>query len=879
MTDLLLETKFHIPHWRSGGIHRHRLTDKLITGLNESRKLALISAPAGYGKTTVIVEWLNSLDDNTKVAWLSLEESDNDPIRFTTYLVSTMQKVEAFDGATIKNLLAFPQPPPLNSIFDEILNKVLILPNRIVLVLDDYHVIKNPEIHGAMEYFLDHLPPSTHVAITTREDPPFPLARLRARSLLTEIRASDLRFTIEEALQFFNLSMGLNLPEETILQLDARVEGWAAGMQLAALALQSLPNHKDFIARFSGSHRYIIDYLLDEVLKHQSIEIQQFLNKTSILHRFNSGLCQEVTGNPDAPNIISRLDHLNLFLIPLDENREWYRYHHLFADVLRVGLAHSDFSDLNKLASAWHSKNNLPLEAVRYALATRDSEFTADIIEHALINDTTWSAGNVDMLSSWLDALPEDVFRTRPQLSLNASRILYLLGRFDLAEKRIAQTVNLLTALPVTTETEQMLAMTNLYRGCIASVRGDAHQAIKQITNARSILSEAKHLAHARGLFGLALAYEVTNQTSLAVDHYLLASEEAKTAGVAFLAVHAACAAAQVQISQGKLNLAQKTCNHAIELAKGEPIPPTGLAWIILGGISLERNILPQAKQFIQDGIKLSRQGGLLDDVILGLSYLSRIYAIQGNQVEAYGSIHEVESIIQAFKVPRMSLLLKAHIARIQLALGDNKAAARWAEEYQSKREAIARIENVELTLARILLASGNLDSILSILEPVLEKAQATGQNQTSIEAMILLGLFDYAKKDIPSAKDWLNRVILLAEPEGYIRIFIDEGKHLADLLNYSRETSPQYVDKLLAMGEIMPASISAPNNKLPDPLSEQELRVLRLIVAGRSNREIANELVISVGTAKWHVHNILQKLGVNNRPRAIALVRELGIE
>ena len=599
--------------------------------------------------------------------------------------------------------------------------------------------------------------------------------------------------------------------------------------------------------------------------------------QTCTLDRFNASLCCALTGRSDAQEVIAYLEDANLFVVPLDDERIWYRYHHLFADYLQTLLTRSEQIVLYKKASDWHEANDLIEEAVRYALASGDQEFATDVIERALLEDSTWSSGNLTLLLSWLDALPAETLQLRPQLSLNVARILYLSGQFDLAEKRINQTEQALKIKTITPEIEELLALASLYRGSIASVRGDFQAAIELITFAQGRIHKDNHLAHARALFDLGLAYEVADQTGRAIQYYLQSSNVAQTAGVNFLSVSALCSAAQVQIKQGHLVLAEQTCLEAIQLTKGVRIPPLGVAWILLGSIALERNDLARAEQLLLDGIGLSRLGSLADDIVLGLLSLARLRAIQGDPTSTFAAYQEANHIIQAFGIPRIFNLALAHLARLQLLAGQKQAAMQWMLEYQGIRgESPDEFE--ELTLVRILLAMGETDDIHAILHPLIQKAERVGRLQTCIEAMLLLGLSHQAKNEPDLAKEWLGKSLHLAAPEGYTRIFLDEGKPLLALLPKVRDAAPTLVDTLLKSGHPDAFPHLSPLERLPNPLSEQEQRVLQLIIAGKSNREIAAELFISAGTAKWHVHNILQKLGVHNRPQVIARARELGL-
>jgi len=874
MPDRLLETKFHTPLWRSEGVIRPRLLDQLQAGLIEQRKLTLVAAPAGYGKTTLITSWLNSFTGSTRYIWLSLEKSDNEPARFLSYWATAWNRISDFDLENILDLLDAPKLPPFQNILDEVINALACLEEPAILVLDDTHVITNPLIHEMLGYFLEHQPHQVHLVITTRADPPFPLARLRARGQMTDIRATDLRFTEEEARHFFNQSMQLVLKDEDVQSLEVRTEGWAVGLQLAALALRNLPDPQQFVETFRGSHRYVLDYLAEEVIQQQGDDIREFLIQISILERFNAESCEAITGYSDSQSLLSELERANLFLIPLDDERIWYRYHHLFADFLRTELSKAESEKLYKKAALWHEQNDFLSEAVQYAIASGDLEFLADVIDRGLKKDSVWSGGNMTLYASWLDVLPPQAFQSRPALSLNASHILYLLGRFDLAEKQIDQAENTLQAFPVSSEKEQLLALASLYRGVIAGVRGDMQQAIERITFAQERLPQEHYLKHARGFYILGLAYHLSGQFALAVQNYLRSSEEAQAAGVLFLAIQALGSAAEVQIIQGQLQQSEQTCQQAIQIAGGKQLPPLGLAESILGRIALERNDLAAAEEFFQYGIELSRRGGLIGDVISGQAYFARVYAYQGRVSNAFEAIQEVNTIIQGIGVEHISILAAAHIANLQLYTGQEKAAAQWALEYQAVRANQPR-EFAELTLVRVLLKTGDRENVPSILDALLKRGQAQGRVRTRIESMVLMALFHRAENDLPAAIGWLSQALELAAPEGFIRIFLDEGEALLDLLLKSRQAAPELVDAIT--GSLQAESGKSPLDQLLEPLSEQELRVLGLIVAGKINREIADELFISVGTAKWHVHNILQKLGVSNRLQAIARARELG--
>ncbi len=882
MQTHFLETKFHIPPWRESGVTRPRLLQRLQGGLNEHRKLTLVSAPAGYGKTTLIAEWLGTIADNSRIAWLSLDESDNDLSRFLGYWVASLRRVDESLGTNAQSLLEMPQLPPLDSFLDGLINDLSALEDSILLVLDDYHLISNPKIHEALEYFLDHQPAQVHLAMTTREDPPFPLARMRARGQMTEIRAHDLRFTPQEAAQFFNQSMKLDLTPQSVDDLEKRTEGWAVGLQLAGLALQSLPDPQKFIETFRGSHRYVLDYLAEEVLRQQGEDLRRFLAQTSILERLNASLCNALTERSDSQTVLTRLEQSNLFIIPLDNERNWYRYHHLFADYLRTELTKPETAAFHKKAAIWYEENDLVFEAVKYAFLSGNLEMTANVIERVIQKVSAWSGGEITTLVGWLDALPVQLLRSRPALCVHASRAWYIAGQIELSEKYLDLAEQSLRESPTPDlHTGKLLAITAERRASLALLHGDVRVAVERATYALNQLPEEELYDRARAGAMLGLAYGLSGDLEKASRLLIKTSDLAHAAGVSFMTLVSRCEAALVQIIQGKLHMAAQTVRQAMQLVGEKQLPSLGFAWFVLAEIAWERNELPFAEQYLEEGMELSRQGVLIDDLRFELMSLARLKKSTDNLAAAMSAIEQAHSICQSFNIPRLDLLSSAHRVRIQLANGMLDTVTEWARQYQELRNS-QQVEYTreyeDLTLARVYLANGKYDQALDILTPLYEQADAAGRIRTCIEAMMLLALFHHAKKDTLSAVDWLGKSLRLAAPEGYARVFLDEGKPLLDLLPKARPAAPEFVDSLLGQNQPEGESRSAPTEQLPDPLSEQEIRVLKLIVAGKSNQEIADELVISVGTAKWHVHNILRKLGVGNRPQAIARVRELGI-
>jgi LuxR family maltose regulon positive regulatory protein len=887
MNYRLLETKFHIPPWHEEGVTRTRILERLHAGLAEFRKLTLVSAPAGYGKTTIIVDWIHSLGGNSRVVWISLDEGDNDLARFLGYWLSAFRRIDESMGQSAQSLLDLPKLPPLQAVMDDLLNDLTALEGQVVLALDDYHTITNPQIHEAVEYFIDHQPTQIHLIITTREDPPLPLARMRARGHMTEIRAYDLRFTPDEANQFFNHSMRLELPAETVSTLEARTEGWAVGLQLAALALQNLPNPHEFIQNFHGTHRYILDYLAEEVLRQQDKEIRDFLFQTAILEKFNAPLCNAVTGRSDSHELLSRLEQANLFIIPLDNERVWYRYHHLFGDYLRTGLTKSEQALLEEKAARWYEENDLVFEAVKHAFLSENLEMTADVIERVIQKASAWSAGEITTLVGWLDALPGQLLQSKPALCLHASRAWYIAGRIGLSEKYLNLAEQSLRESPTSDlDTRTLLAISAERRASLAALRGELHFAIERATYALNQLPEEELYDRARAGAMLGLAYGLKGDLEKASHLLIKASDLAQTAGVSFMTVITRCEAALMQITQGRLHLATQTVQQALQLAGEKQIPPLGFAWYVLAEIAWERNELSSAEQYLMDGIEISKQGVLIDDLRFELMLLAHLKISTGDLATAMAAIEQAHSICQSFEIPRLIMLSSAHYARIQLAAGMLDVANQWAQQYQELRNSHSveyTREYEDLTLGRVYLANGEHNQALAILAPLFEQAGAAGRIRTCIEAAILLSLVAHAQNKMTLALEWLAKALTLAEPEGFLRLFLEEGSLIAELLPNVRGAAPGFVDQLhQAFSNQTPNAkhkgLHPAMSQLIDPLSEQELRVLNLIVTGKSNQEIAVELVISVGTAKWHVHNILQKLGVSNRPQAIARARELGI-
>ncbi len=889
----LLRTKFFAPSLRADLVARPRLQAQLEEGLQQRRPLTLISAPAGYGKTTLAVTWLqqheaSSVGPRFHVAWISLDDDDNTPNRFFAYLTAAIQ--ESGVNWTLPNHLVweFTDSPPVETILISLLNELNSSAGQasLILVLDDYHRIRSPVIHEALQFAVDHAPPNLHIILITREDPPLTLSRWRARAQLTEIRAADLRFNSQEAAGFLAQTMALHLPVDQIATLENRTEGWVAGLQLAALALKSArpetsSSTESFITSFGGTHHYIIDYLMEEVLRRQDVAMRDFLRRTSVLERLCPSLCDAVTGREDGRERLTQLEHANAFLIPLDDQQNWYRYHHLMADSLQAGLDQQTRDTAHRNAAQWFEARGLYTEAVRHAFAAGDPILAADTLQRAIQEVSTWSRGDVSRLAGWLDMLPDSILATRPALSLHASRALYLSGQMERAEVLLRQAERSLQE----PDESGLAAIATVYRAAMNAMHGEDPAAAA--TMMRSLLDRPEtmniHTA-ARAADTLGLACELTGDVAAAEQAYRRAAHLAQAAGVAYLAINARCECALVQITRGRLASAEEMCRLALDSAEEEALPPTGLAWSILGEIARERNDPATAEKLIPLGIEMARKGGIVDDLRHALLFLVRLRQEQGDWAAAQTAWTEVDALLQAYNIPRLADLSAACRAHLDLAQGHITPAGHWARHYQQLR--VSRTDSYlreyeDLTLARVLIAESKTDEAMRWLRPMIASAREAGRNRTVIEASILQAEA-LAGSDITAACVALGEALTLAAHEGFRQLFIDESPSLLPLLARTRHIAPAFVDSLTHPQPYSPTRdlpIGPSTDLLPGQvLSSRELDVLRLLAAGMSNQEIAATLVISVGTAKWHAHNIFEKLDARGRTQAVARARERGL-
>ena len=899
MDNPLLKTKLYMPPIRPKLVFRPRLLERLKAGLQ--LKLTLVAAPAGYGKTTLLSEGIRS--SQMPVGWVTLDENDNDSTRFWLYVISAMQTVRADIGKSTLGLLQSPQAPPIEFIITTIINEMSEVGEEFTLVLDDYHMIEAKIIHDAVTFLLKHLPPQAHLVIISRTDPPLSLAHLRARNQLTEIRAADLCFTTEETKAFLNDVIGLELSDEDIAILESRTEGWIASLQLAAVSMQRRKDISTFIAEFSGSRRYIMDYLIEEVLRRQEASTQSFLLETAILDRFTASLCDAVTRRNDSRERLVQLEATNLFLVPLDDERQWYRYHYLFADLLRNQLLLSQqgrITELNVRASQWFEQEGLMGEAISHALGAKDSERAASLVESVAL--TMVMQSHCLTVLSWLEKLPSVLINDRPWLCLSGALANQLVGHSDAVEPLLQRAESAMSRAeeeqPATSFPDHAKIRSRMTTGRInrSLIEGDTQRTIELCHEALKHLPEDDLIARATVVGNLGISYWAIGDL-LAARSYL---EEANTIGQAggnlYHSLFAMSYLGDIHRVQGHLYQAAEQYREAIRLgsqwSSDEPLPVTGNAYVGLSQVLHEWNDINGAIHHASIGTKLAERGGVIRTILIGYSLLAWQNQTCGNTKAVTEALQRAEEI-RPKSNPFTLLHASAWKARLSLAQDDLYAADRWATSQEPK----LNLQDIPdfwselpyLTLVRLRIAQGEVGEIPVLLEHLSKKVESEKRTGSLIEVLALQSIAWQAQGEIDQALATLERALHLAESEGYVRTFIDEGEPMAKLLRLaaSRGIAKKYVRRLLASFqrptpgvEFKPKVLSvegvvAPST-LVEPLSVRELEVLRLIVAGMSNREIAEKLIIGEGTVKTHINNIYGKLDVQSRTQAIARATEL---
>ncbi|MCW2757519.1 MAG: ATP-dependent transcriptional regulator, MalT-like, LuxR family [Nocardioidaceae bacterium] len=872
----LLETKLYLPRARAGLVPRPRLTERL--GAGAEARLMLVSAPAGFGKTTLLAAWLTG---RPAVAWLSLDRNDNDPATFWTYVIAALQTVAPEVGTTERALLAAPRPPPIDVVLTTLLNDVGALESDIVLVLDDYHLVEAREVQDAMAFLIDHLPPRLHLVIAGRADPAVPLARLRARGELVEIRAADLRFTPDEAAAYLNDGMGLRLTANDVAALDERTEGWIAALQLAALSMQGRDDVSGFIAGFTGDDRYIVDYLAEEVLQRQPADVRDFLLQTSLLGRLSGPLCDAVTGQSGGRAMIEDLDRGNLFLVPLDDRRQWYRYHHLFADVLRTRLLDESprfVAELHRRASDWYAENGDRSEAIAHALAGGHAVRAADLVELAIPG--TRRDRQEGTLRSWLERLPEEVVALRPVLCNGYAGALLSTGEVAGVDRLLGDAERWLAgrgpdaARMVVVDDEEFRRLPSavaVHRAGLSLATGDPSATVAHARRALDLLEEHDHLGRGAATALIGLASWASGDLETARDAYASSVGSMLDAGHLADALGCSIALADIQTTQGRLRDAVRTYTQALRLTSehGEPLlRGTADMYVGMSTLHFERNELDDARQLLERSDKLGEQNGLPQNRYRWRLSMARLQEALGEPGEALVLLDEAERVYVGDFLPDARPVPSVR-ARAWIRQGRVDDALEWAcENGLSADDSLAYLrEHEHVTLARALLAARETERATGLLERLLDAADAGRRTGTVIEVLVLLALARRSPEPV-------ERALALAEPESYVRTFVDEGPPLGALLRQARGTAPAYVGRLLtARGEPRSAPVGQP---LVDPLSRRELDVLRLLGTELSGPEIAGELVVSLNTVRTHTKNIYAKLGVSSRRAAVRRAAEL---
>jgi LuxR family maltose regulon positive regulatory protein len=943
----LLATKLYMPSARANLVSRPRLTERLQAGL--AGKLTLIAAPAGFGKTTLVSAWLTRLrnsshdrDSQFQVAWVALDRADNDPIRFWSYVIGALDRLQPGIGAGAFGLLQSPQPP-LESILVALLNSLGTWQANVALVLDDYHLIDTPAIHQALAFLLDHQPPHMHLVLISRADPPLPLSRLRARGELTELRVADLRFGPEETAAFLATAMGVSLSAEAVAALEQRTEGWIAGLQFAALAMRDRTDQDGFIAAFTGSNRFVVDYLVEEVLHHLPRHLHTFLLETSILDRLCGPLCDAVLGvggsgldEPGEANstntyhpqsttqaysqlLLQELERANLFLVPLDDERYWYRYHPLFAEVLRSrltsGASTTHVAMLHRRASEWFEQRGLLVEAVAHGLISGDPERAARLIEQC-----AWPVvyrGLIHTVLGWFNALPAAFLHTRPNLYVLHALMLIHTDQLEAAEARLLQAEqSLIPDMP-----KQLAGSVRgrilTTRANISFYRGDLPASVAFGKQALDLLPESVSITRPAASAFAAQSFLVDGDVTAAIERQVEAvTPAAYEAGNRFVQLRGYTLLAELQVLQGRLQAAATTYRAAAQLAPEPGMLPSMIGsaayYFGLGNLYREWNDLPAAEQLLGEGMNRAIAAVTANAVYLrqGCIALARLQQARGDHTGALATLQKFAHMGQQ---RGFDPLVLAHCAAVQaqlvLAQGHLEAALGWAAEsgmHAADTPSFAR-ELEHLTLARVLIAQGRsqptarfLTEAVALLDRLQAAAEAGGRMSSVLEILILRALALAAQSAEIDALTTLERALIFARPEGYVRIFIDQGAPMQALLQEAaaRGIMAEYIASLLpafpepaedtkqadAAAGRMPDSAISRSRDLParsalvEPLSERELEVLRLIAGGHSNQSIADTLIIAVSTVKRHINNIYGKLDVQSRTQALVRARELDL-
>jgi LuxR family transcriptional regulator, maltose regulon positive regulatory protein len=850
-------------------VPRPHLIERLNDGLE--RSLTLVSAPAGFGKTTLLSTWARGCD--RQVAWLSLDDGDNDPTRFVSYVVAALRTISANVGESTLVALRSPQPPPTEAVVATLLNDLADNADSFVLVLDDYHLIDSRPVETTVAVLLEYLPPQMHLVIATREDPQLPLARLRARGQLSELRVKDLRFTPSEAAAFLEQAMGLDLSAEHLATLEARTEGWIAGLQLAALSLRGRADVDSFVESFSGSHHFVLDYLVEEVVQRQSDRVQAFLLRTSILAQLSGALCDAVLQEPagSAQATLEELERANLFIVPLDDERRWYRYHNLFADLLRQRLQQSggDYAqavpELHARASQWYEEHGQEIEAFHHAAAANDIERAERLIEAGGV-PLQFRGADAPVLK-WLESLPQSALDARPALWVTYASALFFGGRHTAVEAKLQAAETALERIEPDDRTRDIVGRIAAIRATLAIIQHDGETITAESRRALEYLDPDNLPIRTSATYTLGYAQQLQGDRAAASRAYSDVIRSAASSGESIYTIAATLGLAQVQETETELFRASHSYERVLELVGDPPRGMAGEAHLGLARIYYEWNDLAAAEMHARQCAEVSRQMDSADTFVSYAVLVARLRLAAGDVPGAVAILDEAEAYAR-----QHGFLFRAGdivAARVLTLLRQGRLAA---------AAQLAHAHALPISQARVDLARGDANAALIVLEPWRRHVETVGWTDRRLEVLILQALALAAKGNNDDAAQRLLGALELAEPGGYMRSFVDEAVPMAVLLSSVAVATamPQSTARLLSGFEHK--SSRQGTSPLVEPLSQRELEVLRLIGQGLSNQEIGARLFLALDTVKGHNRRIFGKLQVERRTEAVARARELGL-
>ncbi len=907
-SPVLLTTKFHVPRIPKRLVHRPHLNQLLQRGLEQP--LTLIAAPAGFGKTMAVCDWIRQ--QALPVAWVSFDEHDNEPVQFWTYVLTAVERLYPGSATTALAMLQTPHIPPISRVLHTFLNALSAGARDLVLVLDDYHLITEPALHETLALLLEHPPAQFHLYLLTRAEPSLPLSRLRAYGQVNELRTEDLRFHLDEVSTFLHQCMDLPLPAEDVAQLARRIDGWVAGLQLVSLSLRGHVDPSRFVATFGGSHRDVLAYLVREVLARQTEDVYTFLLQTSLLERMTGPLCDALTGQRNGQEMLEHLERANLFLVPLDDEGRWYRYHHLFADLLRHRL-HQEASEqvplLQRRAAHWFEREGWAVEAVQHWLAVSDEASAARVIEQSA--RTMMMRGEISMLRRLLEQLPEQVILQRPHLCLFRVQLHFTVGLYDAAERLLVRLeATLRQATPaesalaadeqvVTAEADNASESNALFGGIaaakaqIATTHGDGTAALAYAQAALTRSPEEDSYNRCAVMLTLANAYYLLGKPQEADSAYAEASRLGFASGNLLMAMLATGVRSLSLFQRGRLRLAADLCRQSIHVAEARGSTAralAGQAYVQLGEILYAWYDLAEARLALEQAIALGKEWANAEDQISGHALLAQVHQAQGQIATAQGEIRQAEELLQTEQI---SPWLPAYVGWVKASLayrqGRVASAEQWIQERgQADLGGSARLYHQELkhlTVAHVLMAQEKWQEAAALLEQ-LRHAIAEEQQGYAIDTLVLLALVQQAQGESPQALETLTQALSAALPEGYLRPFIEAGLPLRSLLVRLREQQAKGSDMRRALDGLLAAfeqRAGKPRWHVVDqpslePLSEREREVLQLLAQGHSNQAIARHLVISIGTVKTHLHHLYAKLPATDRHQAVKRASELGL-